>query len=140
MVVLRVAKIASFIAKKAFKNKTFQKVIFNVLKDYGFKMLNDKLSDNDSEPKSVNFELEKTIFLLVGIHESSFSLLKTSVLSNQILSTKLFCLLQIQAGVNTSALSFILWLCSCLLLPRCFQGFHLRHKCHHRYRSQRFLQ
>ena len=62
MVVLRVAKIASFIAKKAFKNKTFQKVIFNVLKDYGFKMLNDKLSDNDSEPKSVNFELEKTIF------------------------------------------------------------------------------
>lgn len=59
--VLRVAKLASFVAKKAFKNKTFQKVIFNVLKDYGFKMLNDKLSDNDSEPKSVNFEINKIV-------------------------------------------------------------------------------
>lgn len=60
MMILRVAKIASFLAKKAFKNKTFQKVIFNVLKDYGFKMLNDKLSDNDSEPKAVNFKTDKT--------------------------------------------------------------------------------
>ena len=60
MMILRVAKLASFLAKKAFKNKTFQKVIFNVLKDYGFKMLNDKLSDNDSEPKSVNFEATNT--------------------------------------------------------------------------------
>ena len=60
MMILRVAKLASFLAKKAFKNKTFQKVIFNVLKDYGFKMLNDKLSDSDSEPKSVNFEATNT--------------------------------------------------------------------------------